>query len=344
MSRILTKQEQLDALASLGQYMRHPDEALMKLIASSHIYNAWFTPENTLKAVVSFGEMLNKGDLDKWLDNYHVSDSRNQSQERKIGLILAGNIPLVGFHDVICVLAAGHIAQIKLSSQDHKLIPFLLNKLAVIEPAFGHRFTFVERLEAYDAVIATGSNNTSRYFQYYFSKVPHIIRKNRNSVAVLTGHETSEQLKALGCDIFDYFGLGCRNVSKLYVPRGYNFDLFFQSVEQFKEVIHHHKYHNNYDYNKSILLVNRQEHLDNGFLLVKPDERLASSLAVLHYEEYESLDAVKAKLEELSGEVQCIVSDTDFKISSFTFGDAQHPKLWDYADNVDTMNFLVALS
>ncbi|HEY1025639.1 MAG TPA: acyl-CoA reductase [Sphingobacteriaceae bacterium] len=249
----------------------------------------------------------------------------------------------MGFHDVICVLAAGHIALIKLSSQDQKLIPFLLNKLTEIEPAFADQFRLVAKLEGYDAVIATGSNNTSRYFEYYFSKVPHIIRKNRNSVAILNGTETAEELEALGKDIFDYFGLGCRNVSKLYVPKGYQFDTFFQSLDKFKPVIDHHKYHNNYDYNKSILLVNREDHLDNGFLLVKRDERLASPLAVLHYEEYESPEAVKAKLDNKSSEIQCVVSNTDSDIFSFSFGQAQYPKLWDYADGIDTMKFLTGL-
>jgi hypothetical protein len=228
--------------------------------------------------------MLNKADLEKWLKKYNIVQAGN----KKVGLVLAGNIPLVGFHDVLCVLATGNHALIKVSSQDARLIKYVLNKLVEIDNSYTDKFSFVERLENFDAIIATGSNNTSRYFEYYFGKVPNIIRKNRNSIALLTGNESAEQLSALGHDIFDYYGLGCRNVSKLLVPEGYNFNFFFESIEHFAPIINHHKYNNNYDYNKSIYLVNRDEHLDNGFLLLKQDTRLTSPLACLYYEIYAS--------------------------------------------------------
>jgi hypothetical protein len=264
---------------------------------------------------------------------------------KKIGLILAGNIPLVGFHDVLCVLITGNHALIKASTQDARLIKYVLNRLVKIDAAFKEQYTFVERLENFDAIIATGSNNTSRYFEYYFSKVPNIIRKNRNSVAVLTGNETTEQLHNLGHDIFDYYGLGCRNVSKLLVPKDYDFVPFFEAIESYQPTINHHKYNNNYDYNKSIYLVNRDKHLDNGFLLVKEDERMVSPLAVVFQEPYEDIRAVEALLSRESEKIQCIVSTVPLNVSNqvVDFGQSQQPALWDYADGIDTMDFLTKL-
>jgi hypothetical protein len=262
-----------------------------------------------------------------------------------VGLILAGNLPLVGFHDVLCVLVSGNIAQIKASSQDARLIKYVLQLLTNIEPAFKERYQFLERLAGFDAIIATGSNNTSRYFEYYFSKVPHIIRKNRNSVALLTGQESKEQLYNLGKDIFDYYGLGCRNVSKMLVPQGYDFVPFFEAIEPHYTVAQHHKYHNNYDYNKAIYLVNRDKHFDNGFLLLKEDSRLASPLAVIFYEEYLDLIAAQQTLTELKDQIQCIVSAAPIQTGNqvVDFGQSQQPALWDYADGIDTLQFLLNL-
>lgn len=339
MSRILTKELRLRGLAALGAVMRQPDAELQGLIDTAHRHNAWFTPEFTMQAVRSMGDMLNEADLLTWAAQWDGEAGRTP---KKVGLILAGNIPLVGLHDVLCVLAAGHTALIKPSSQDQKLIPVLLRKLTEAEPGLADSIQFCERLEGFDAVIATGSNNSSRYFEYYFSGVPHIIRRNRNSVAVLTGKETPEQLHALGRDIFEYFGLGCRNVSKIYVPEGYDFPRLFEAIEEFSSLASHHKYFNNYEYNKSILLVNGDRHLDNGFLLVKKDRGLASALAVLHYEEYGDLAAVQEHLEQEAGAIQCVVSEAP-GIAGLPFGAAQHPRLWDYADGVNTMDFLTAL-
>ena len=305
-------------------------------------YNAWFTPESVLQAVSAIGKMLNARQLSMWLDKYRIHEN---NPGKRIGLILAGNIPLVGFHDVLCVLASGNHALIKASSQDTRLIKYVLEMLTVIDSSFAEQFSFVERLEKFDAVIATGSNNTSRYFDYYFGKVPNIIRKNRNSLALLTGNETSEQLYALGHDIFDYYGLGCRNVSKLLVPEGYNFNFFFESIEAYQPIINHHKYNNNYDYNKSIYLVNSDKHFDNGFLLLKEDERLASPLAVLYYGYYKDIPSVQTLLETESDKIQCIVSTAPLTVKTqvVDFGMSQQPALWDYADGVDTMAFLTRL-
>jgi hypothetical protein len=331
-----------DIFSTLGKNLSCPDEELNAIIKDEYHYNAWFTPENVQKAVEAIGLMLNKPDLLKWLDRYPL----NPKESKTIGLVLAGNIPLVGFHDVLCTLITGNRAQIKASAQDARLIRAVLDRLTAIEPAFKEQYTFTERLANFDAVIATGSNNTSRYFEYYFGKVPHIIRKNRNSVAVLTGSETSEQLYKLGHDIFDYFGLGCRNVSKLFVPNDYDFEPFFKAIEPYHNIIHHHKYNNNYDYNKSIYLVNRDKHLDNGFLLLKEDKSMTSPLAVLFFEYYDNVADLDQKLKDGSANIQCIVTKTSPSGSwgaAVPFGQSQRPALWDYADGVDTMDFLTKL-
>jgi hypothetical protein len=331
----------VNTFSELGKRLAAPNEALMEVINTERQHNAWFTPESVLKAVKANGEMLNDSDLSKWLGTYSIGEAKN----KRIGLVLAGNIPLVGFHDVLCVLATGNHALIKASSQDARLIKHVLNLLVEINESYKNQFSFVERLVDFDAIIATGSNNTSRYFDYYFGKVPNIIRKNRNSVALLTGNESTEELHALGNDIFDYYGLGCRNVSKVFVPEGYVFNKFFESIENFSPIINHHKYNNNYDYNKSIYLVNSDAHLDNGFLLLKQDERLTSPLAVLFYETYTNLASAQKKLAEQSEQLQCIVTTAPLQTKNqvVIFGGSQHPQLWDYADGVDTMEFLANL-
>jgi len=284
----------INTFSELGKQLSAPNEQLTEVINNERHYNAWFTPESVLQAVNAIGKMLNPEDLDTWLNMYLTQLGKSS---KRIGLILAGNLPLVGFHDVLCVLVSGNHALIKASSQDTRLIKHVLDLLCIIDSNYAAQYSFVERLDNFDAVIATGSNNTSRYFEYYFGKVPNIIRKNRNSLGLLTGTETQEQLNALGHDIFDYYGLGCRNVSKILVPEGYKFDFFFESIESFNPIINHHKYNNNYDYNKSIYLVNSDKHFDNGFLLLKEDERLASPLAVLYFGYYKDIVSVQNLLE-----------------------------------------------
>ncbi|WP_276348152.1 acyl-CoA reductase [Daejeonella sp. JGW-45] len=340
MSENLTTRQRLAAFARLGEVLHTPDGQLTELINSAKQFNAWFTPESVKNALKAIAAMLNTADLEKWIPG---NDDENPGSGKSVGLILAGNIPLVGFHDILCVIATGNKALVKLSSQDKVLIPYIINKLVEIEPGFNDKVEFIEKLTGFDAVIATGSNNTSRYFEYYFNRVPHIIRKNRNSVAILKGDESAEELLGLGHDIFDYFGLGCRNVSKLYVPRGYDFKHFFEGIESFKPVIDHHKYNNNYDYNKSIYLVNLDKHLDNGFLLVKEDERLASPLAVLYYQEYDDIRVLEKDITERSDEIQCVISGDDSSLRTVKFGASQSPELWDYADGVDTIAFLTSI-
>jgi hypothetical protein len=335
---ISTVTNTINTFSELGRQLASPDAQLMHIIDSERQYNAWFTPESVLRAVIATGEMLNAVDLEKWLSGYNIPNGAG----KKVGLVLAGNIPLVGFHDVLCVLLTGNHALIKASSQDARLIKYVLSKLVDIETRYKDQFSIVERLVDFDAIIATGSNNTSRYFEYYFGKVPNIIRKNRNSIALLTGNETAADLFNLGHDIFDYYGLGCRNVSKLLVPAGYNFNFFFESIENYSPIINHHKYNNNYDYNKSIYLVNRDEHLDNGFLLVKQDTHLVSPLAVLFYETYSNIESAQELLEEQSDQLQCIVTGIPLQLKNqqVKFGQSQYPQLWDYADGIDTMEFL----
>lgn len=335
----LTHEKAINAFVQLGKKLTNPTDILGNAIYSAESANAWFTQENIKKSILSFAEMLNTADLTVWFQSVKISTS-----PKKVGLILAGNIPLVGLHDVLCVLATGNIALIKLSSADDKLIKAVLAELLKIEPAFETKIEYVERLKDFDAVIATGSNNSSRYFDYYFGKVPNIIRKNRNSVAVLDGSESFEDIQHLGADIFDYFGLGCRNVSKIYFPKGYDIANFYEGVESFQPIINHFKYNNNYDYNKSIYLVNAAKHYDNGFLLLKEDENLTSPLAVLFYEEYENLQEVEDKLKERSDNIQCIITKSPLEDNTFDFGQSQHPKLWDYADNVNTIEFLNGLN
>lgn len=333
----LTAEKLNIAFKKLSLFLDQPDEQFRNLVLSSSNSNAWFTTEEVERSLSALSRMLAEDDLETWFKDIKLSRS-----PKKIGLILAGNIPLVGFHDVLCVLATGNIALIKLSSSDDKLLPALLAELLRIEPLLNGHVIYTDRLKDFDAIIATGSNNTSRYFEYYFGKVPHIIRKNRNSVAVLTGNESRDEIEALGHDIFDYFGLGCRNVSKVYFPESYQIKDFFEPLEIFRPIINHFKYNNNYDYNKSIYLVNAAKHLDNGFLLLKEDTSLSSPLAVLYYEHYKNLNELENLLQQQEDQIQCVVSKAAIKLNTGLsgFGQSQHPKLWDYADNINTIEFL----
>lgn len=307
------------------------------LIQLSQSHNGWYTPEQVYFSFQSWANALTKDNLDLWLKPYDLENST----PKKIALILAGNIPLVGFHDFLSVLITGHEAVVKLSSNDQHLLPFFAKYIIHIEPEFAKKITFTEgKLENFDAVIATGSNNTARYFEYYFKNKLSIIRKNRNSIAVLNGKETKEDLIALGEDIFRYFGLGCRNVSKLFVPKEYNFNTFFEALFEYQDVIHYEKYANNYDYNKAVFLMSNFKLLDNGFLTIKEDISHASPISSVFYEFYENIDELEKKLESETENIQCIVSNNLIK-NSIPFGSTQLPKLWDYADNIDTISFLL---
>jgi len=313
----------------------------IKLIHLSQSHNGWYTPEQVYFAIKSWADALTEENIDKWLSEYSADFGQNNKTEKNVALILAGNIPLVGFHDFLSVLITGNKALIKTSSNDQHLLPFLAKYLIFVDESLKNKITFVDgKLENFDTVIATGSNNTARYFEYYFKDKPSIIRKNRNSVAVLNGKETHEELEALGEDIFRYFGLGCRNVSKLFVPKGYSFDAFFQAIFKYQDVIHYEKYANNYDYNKAVFLMSNFKLLDNGFLTLKEDPSYASPISSVFYEFYENIEDLQTRLEADAEQIQCIVSN-DLIQNSIPFGQTQNPQLWDYADNVDTITFLL---
>lgn len=308
----------------------------ISLVELSQSHNGWFTPEQVYFSVQSWAKALTETNLNQWLSPYDFS----KTTPKKIGLVLAGNIPLVGFHDFLSVLISGHDVLVKTSSNDQHLLKFLAKYLISIQPELNSKITFVEgKLEGFDAVIATGSNNTARYFEFYFKDKPSIIRKNRNSVAVLDGTESHEDLVGLGEDIFRYFGLGCRNVSKLFVPKDYNFDAFFKAMYEYREVIQYEKYANNYDYNKAVFLMSNFQLLDNEFLTIKEDSSYASPISSVFYEFYENLDEIKNRLNTDAEQIQCVVSNNLIE-NSVSFGQTQQPRLWDYADNVDTLAFL----
>ena len=314
-------------------------EEFINLIKLSQSHNGWYTPEHVYFSIQSWAKALTEDNLTQWTSAYAIENPK----AKNVALILAGNIPLVGFHDFLTVLMTGHNVLIKTSSNDQHLLPFLAKYIIAIEPKFAKKITFVEgKLENFDAVIATGSNNTARYFEYYFKDKPSIIRKNRNSVAVINGSESKEQLIALGEDIFRYFGLGCRNVSKLFVPKDYVFDSFFEAIFEYQDVIHYEKYANNYDYNKAVFLMSNFKLLDNGFLTLKEDSSYASPISSVFYERYENIADLQQRLENEKEQIQCIVSN-DLVQNSIAFGETQNPQLWDYADNVDTISFLLTI-
>jgi hypothetical protein len=351
----MTLQERKEAFIKLGSFLNQFSasgnikndavlnhtffEDFISLINLSQSHNGWYTPDNVYFSISSWAYALTKESLETWLSAYKFKGENTKT----VGLILAGNIPLVGFHDFLSVLISGHRVLIKTSSNDQYLLPFLVKYLVFIEPKFSDYIIFTEnKLENFDVVIATGSNNTARYFEYYFKNKPSIIRKNRNSVAVLNGNESSEDLTALGEDIFRYFGLGCRNVSKLFVPVGYDFKIFFESIFVYQDIIQYEKYANNYDYNKAVFLMSNFKLLDNGFLTIKEDASFASPISSVFYEFYDSLDELSYRLSKDSDQIQCIVSNNLIE-NSISFGQTQKPALSDYADNIDTIDFLLRL-
>lgn len=305
------------------------------VLENARLENPWFTIESQLQALHYWSVQLNTENLSDWVENYIYAIN-----PKKVGLVMAGNIPLVGFHDLICILLSGHEALVKLSSSDIVLTKYIIERLIDINPEIADRIEIIEKLNNCEALIATGSNNTARYFEYYFNSVPRIIRKNRNSIAILTGNESPEELSNLARDIFMYFGLGCRNVSKLLVPENYNFNTFFESLESFKDLIHHNKYYNNYTYHKALFLMNLEPHLDNGFLLLKEDEKLSSPLGCLFYSTYKERNDIIEYLDRHREQIQIVIGNSDFINECKPFGQSQNPKMNDYADDIDTLQFL----
>jgi hypothetical protein len=318
-------------------------EKLNKAIHLAKVQNPWFTEENIHFAIESIQSMLDGKNLDRWINQY-PGNLLQRSDSKKIAVIMAGNIPLVGFHDMLCVLLSGNAFIGKLSSKDEELLPVIAEIIFSINPKFSNYIYFEKGfVKDFDAVIATGSDNTSRYFDYYFGKYPHIIRKNRNAVAVLSGYETQAEIGLLAKDIFHYFGLGCRNVSKVFFPEKYNTNKFFEGIEAWKDIYNHNKYANNYEYYKSIYLMNLIPHLDNGFLLLKKDANISSPVGVVFYEFYNNIAELYEELKRNKEKIQCIVGSNELVKEAIPFGKAQQPEIWNYADDIDTMNFLINL-
>lgn len=310
-------------------------EQLEQLINKQFVLNGWFTKENVKKSLTALGELLTEVNLNSWLSNY----SFKETPRKRIGIIMAGNIPLVGFHDFISTVLSGNIAVCKLSSDDKTLLPALASHLITFEPSLKEKIEFtIGKIGKVDAIIATGSDNSMKYFEQYFGHLPHIFRRNRTSIAILNGNESKEELELLGRDIFQYFGLGCRNVSHLLLPKGFKIDLFFEAIVDYHDIVNHHKYANNYDYNKAVYLMNKAELLDNNFVLLRRTEDLFSPLGMVHYHFYESENELQNYIELHKEKLQVIVG------KEYTpFGMAQCPKLNDYADGVDTIEWLSKL-
>ena len=338
-------EKQISGLCKLSTYIKEfieknpanfteDDERFSSILRKSENENSWFTIENQKISLNQWADLLTEKNIKNWLAEYQAATT-----PKKVGLILAGNIPLVGFHDVISVILSQHIPVIKISSKDKTMLPFLLSKWNEFSED-NILFEFAERLKDFDAVIATGSNNTARYLEYYFKDSLSIIRKNRTSVAVLKGDETVEELQFLAEDIFRYFGLGCRNVTRLFIPQDFLIDKIFESFLNFNDVINHHKYANNYEYNRAIYLLNAEKFWDNNFVMLKEDEALFSPLSVLNFSRYENIEEVHTFINENEKEIQAIVAKPELGFDSINFGEAQNPGLDTYADKVDTMKFL----
>lgn len=332
-------EQRIKSFAILGSTLKnHLDDSashLGVLIDNQYKLNPWFTPENTRAALKSVTSELTEDNLIKWTEAY--PGIKENKDPVRVAVIMAGNIPLVGFHDFLSVLISGNNVLAKTSSRDPDLINFISKILIDINPSFSERIEITNGpISDFDAVIATGSDNSSRYFEYYFGRYPNIIRKNRNSIAILAGNETEEELELLGDDIFSYFGLGCRNVSKIFIPIGFEIFPKIKCWDKFSQVTNHLKYSNNYDFNKAVYIVNKDSFLDTGYLLLKEDAKIASPVSVLYYEYYDSEKALKKIIENQKEKIQCIVSRHDIP-----FGKAQSPHLWDYADGIDTLEFLL---
>lgn len=329
------KQKQtIDALVELGNRLQKK-ENIEQHLNQAILKNAWFSNGQYQNALNQWTELLTLENLQTFATHYSFDRAAKQ-----VAIIMAGNIPMVGFHDLLCVLLSGHKAMVKLSTDDEVFMSFLIAELMSIDPEFKEFIQQVERVNEAEAAIATGSNNSSRYFEFYFKNIPHIIRKNRKSVAVLDGTETEDEFKALGKDLFQYFGLGCRNVSKLLVPENYDFTPFFEGIESYSWIQNHNKYANNYTYHKAIYLMNGTEHLDNGFVLIKPGSTLHAPLSTVHHSSYKDQNDLSQWLSKNADDIQCVVGSNSNQVP---FGTAQRPSLEDFADNVDTMRFLASI-
>lgn len=331
-------ERRVELLKKLGEYVVSGDEKWAVTKEKAHYENGWFIPQfidyqlNHIAAAY-----LNEEKLNAWIKSYNMEASSSQRPRGTIGIVMAGNIPLAGIHDFIAAFISGHKQSIKPSSKDFVLINAIIEKLKEWEPSIAQQITIAQQLKGCDAYIATGSNNSARYFDYYFSKYPHIIRRNRTSVAVLRGNETIAELERLADDVYLYFGLGCRNVTKLYVPRGYDFIPLLEAFKKYNWLFDNHKYKNNYDYQLAVLIINKLYYMTNGSILLQENSSLFSPISQLHFEYYDDDLDVTERL-TTNTDIQCIVSK-----DHVPFGQAQQPALNDYADKADTLKFLLQL-
>ena len=333
--------DRINAFVKLGQTLKGLDKSEFDaMVKKANHENGWFTEESILMAFRGLSVLLEEKSLKAWATSYSLEPAISKI----VGIAMAGNIPLVGFHDFLCVLISGHNLRYKPSSKDSVMLDFVQQKLIDIEARFRDRIHISDYLKGVDAIIATGSDNTSRYFEFYFRNIPHIIRKNRVSCAVIQGDEPENEIVSLGEDIFSYYGLGCRNVSSLFVPREMEITSILDRLNSFERVMLNHKYANNYTYQRSLAMLNQEPHLDNGFLLIKENSSLVSPVAVLHYLYYDDLHGLKQSISSQKDKIQVIVSAQGWFEGSVPFGIAQLPQVIDYADNVDTMRFLGSLS
>jgi hypothetical protein len=312
---------------------------LNKAIDMAYKYNSWFTEHSVKQALLEWSKQLNYDNLKNWTDQYQITDK----SDKKIAIIMAGNLPLVGFHDLLCGLILNFDCIVKLSSDDKILIPFIIEFLDSELPGIKNKVEFTTTpIKDFNGVIATGSNSSFKYFEYYFGGYPNLLRKTRHSIAVLDGNESETDLKNLGNDIFTYFGMGCRSISKLLIPKGYDFDLLFNALFTFKEIINHNKYVNNYDYNKAVYLMSEQKFIENGFVILKEDKKLGSPIGCLFFEYYENSKGLNTYISDIKDSLQCVVSNLNI-CNSTNFGSSQKPKIDDYADNINTLDFLLKI-
>lgn len=329
----------VNSFIKLGNYITEDPEELQFVIRLTGIKNHWFTKDNSYMAMNAIAQtMLNEEKLKIWLEAYNLENVKSKN----IGIIAAGNIPLVSFHDVLCVLISGNHLYLKTSERDNVLLPHFLDKLISFDSKWEEFLHIDQRWPKMDAVIATGSNNSGRYFEYYFGKNPHIIRKNRHSIGVLNGNESQEELYQLGLDVFEYFGLGCRNVSMLWVPKDYKFEDLLQAWQPFSELMMFNSYKNNLDYQRTIYLMNGTPIVDCDFVNLIDVKSISSPISCVNLVYYENESEITEWLKANEEEIQCVVNFEDFE-RNVKFGEAQAPELNDYADGIDTMQFLIDL-
>jgi len=327
-------QMRIDLAAQLGQYILSGSSEWLETKQRASLINPWFTSEFIDIEVGNIAKyFLDKQKLKNWTTSYKIETV----SPKKIGIVMAGNIPLVGFHDFLCVFISGHKAIIKASSKDEVLIKHLAQKLTEWDKEINEMIVFQEMLKDCDAYIATGSNNSARYFEYYFKKYPHIIRRNRTSVAILDGNETTTELEKLADDVHLYFGMGCRNVTKIFVPKDYDFIPLLTAFKKYDHFKDHHKYKNNYDYNLALHILNGKFYMANESIILLENPPIFSPISQLNYEFYTDKNTVEESLRSME-DLQCTVGH-----GHIPFGQAQLPSLTDYADGIDTINFLIKL-